>query len=81
MDIVFENNIYVDLPDVLGVELDGANSPLLGFLPGLGASLSRRPLESQPLRFVAETRGVLKQNIQDSSFSSTFSFLFVFVSF
>ena len=28
---VFENDICVDLPNVLGRELDCANSPLLGF--------------------------------------------------
>ena len=34
---VFENDICVDLPYVLGVEPDCANSPLMGSLPRLGA--------------------------------------------
>ena len=46
---------------------------------GLGASLPWRHLESQWSRCMAERRGVFKQNISDSSFSSTFfCFFFLF---
>ena len=45
---------------------------------GLGAPLSWRPLESQWLRCMAERRGVVKQNISYSSFSSTFLYLFIY---
>ena len=41
----------------------------------LGVPLSWRPPESPRSRCMAERRGVFKQNILDSSFSSTFFFL------
>ena len=78
---MFENDIRVDLPDVLGVESDGANSPLPRFVTKARCPLSRTPPESQWSRFVVETGGVLKHNIPYSYFSFTFSFLFAFVSF
>ena len=76
---VFENKIYVDLPDVLGGKPDCVNSPLPRFFARARCPLFWRPPELQWSRCTVETRGVFKHNISNSSFSSTFSFLFIFI--
>ena len=45
---MFENDICIDLPDVLSVEPNGANSPILGFF-----ARARCPLVSAPSEVTA----------------------------
>ena len=78
---VFENDICVGLPYVLGGKPDCANSPLPRFFAKARCPLSWHSLESRWSGCTAEKRGVFKHNSSDSSFSSTFSFLLFFVSF
>ena len=78
---VFEDNIHVGLPDVLDGKSDYAHSPLPEFFVRARCPLVLVPSGVSRSRCMVERRGVFKQNIPDSSFSSTFYFLPLFFLF